>query len=226
MTARTKNRRPNQAPQKKSTPEKRSFPILGVVFGAVALLLVAAVVFSPEESIGSGGEYGEVTVTGDGLPPMPSGQSVVAADPAAGLVAPEVTGVDFDDSSVSISHDGTPKAIVFLAHWCSHCQAEVPRVQSWLDATGGVPGVEVMSVTTSASSGQPNWPPSSWIDREGWTPPNIRDDSDSTALRAFGGSSFPYWVFLNGDGTVAFRSAGQTEITTLQSVMQTLSATG
>ncbi len=226
MTTRTKKQRPKQASQKKSAPEKRSFPILGVVFGAVALLLIAAVVFSPEESIGSGGEYGEVTVSGDGLPPMPGGQSVVAADPAAGLVAPEITGVDFDDNTVGISHDGTPKAIVFLAHWCSHCQAEVPRVQSWLDSTGGVPGVEVMSVTTSASSGQPNWPPSSWIDREGWTPTNIRDDSDSTVLRAYGGSSFPYWVFLNGDGTVAFRTAGQTDVATLQSVMQTLSATG
>ena len=126
---------------------------MGVVFGAVALLLVAAIVLSGEDAIGSAGEYGEATVSGENLPTWEGNVSVVDAEPAFGLVAPEITGVDFDDSTVSISHDGTPKAIVFLAHWCDHCQAEVPRVQDWLDATGGVPGVEVMSVTTSANSG-------------------------------------------------------------------------
>lgn len=201
----------------------KSFPILGVVFGGIALLLVAAIVLSPDESIGSGGEYGEPSITGEALPPMEGGVSVVESDPAFGLVAPEITGQDFDDSTVSITHDGTPKAIVFLAHWCAHCQAEVPRVQAWLDSVGGVPGVEVMSVTTSATSGQPNWPPSSWLDREGWTSPNVRDDAESSALRAYGGNSFPYWVFLNGDGSVAFRRSGETDITTLQTIMETLS---
>jgi thiol-disulfide isomerase/thioredoxin len=137
-----------------------------------------------------------------------------------------LTGRDFDDAAVEIKHDGTPKAVVFLAHWCSHCQAEVPRVQAWLDTGGGVPGVEIMSVTTSANSAQANWPPSAWLDREGWTSPNIRDDSDSSALRAYGGNAFPYWVFLNGDGTVAHRQSGQTEVATLQAIMETLQATG
>ncbi len=217
MTAKTKK---TAAAKINST---KSFPVLGIVFGGIALLLVAAIVLSPEESIGSGGEYGEPTVSGSALPPMEGGVAVVEADEAIGVVAPEVDGQNFDDSTVSISHDGTPKAIVFLAHWCSHCQAEVPRVQSWLDATGGVAGVDVMSVTTSASSGQANWPPSSWMDRENWSPANIRDDADSSVLRAYGGSSFPYWVFLNGDGTVAFRRSGQTDITTLQTIMETLS---
>lgn len=202
---------------------KKSLPIVGIVFGGIALLLIAAIVFSPEEAIGSGGEYGDVAITGESLPAMEGGATIVEADPAVGLVAPEIVGQDFDDSTVSISNDGTAKAIVFLAHWCSHCQAEVPRVQAWLDATGGFDGVEVMSVTTSASSGQANWPPSSWMDRENWSSPNIRDDADSSALRAFGGSSFPYWVFLNSDGTVAMRVAGQTEIATLEAIMATLS---
>ncbi len=189
-------------------------------------MLVAAIVFSGEEPIGSGGEYGEPAVSGEALPAMAPGAAIVDADPANGLVAPELTGQDFDDGTVEINHDGTPKAIVFLAHWCQHCQAEVPRVQEWLDATGGVEGVDVYSVTTSASSGQPNWPPSSWLDREGWTSPNLRDDQNSSALRAYGGSSFPYWVFLNGDGTVALRVAGQTEIDTLQTIMESLQTAG
>jgi thiol-disulfide isomerase/thioredoxin len=226
MTAKTKKQGTRKPSVKNPPPQKKSFPVVGVVFGAVALLLIAAIVFSGEESIGSAGEYGDVSITGDSLPVWQGNVSVVEAEPAFGVVAPEISGQDFDDSTVSVNHDGTPKAIVFLAHWCNHCQAEVPRVQAWLDSTGGVPGVEVISVTSSASSGQPNWPPSAWLDRENWTSPNIRDDDDSAAFRAYGGTSFPYWVFLNGDGTVVSRIAGQTDIATLQTIMQTLGATG
>ena len=85
-------------------------------------------------------------------------------------------------------------------------------------------GVEMFSVTTSANSGQPNWPPSDWIEREGWTVPNIRDDSDSSAFGAYGGRSFPYWVFLNGDGSVAHRQAGRVGIADLQVIMNALAA--
>lgn len=225
MTTKTKKKGSDGPTQKSSAKQKKSFPVLPVVFVGIGALLVAAMLLSGEEPIGSAGEYGDVAISGDALPTWEGNASVVDAEPAFGLVAPEITGVDFDGSSVSINHDGTPKAIVFLAHWCSHCQAEVPRVQSWLDSTGGVPGVEVVSVTTAASSGQPNWPPSSWLDREDWTSPNIRDDSDRTAFAAYGGTSFPYWVFLNGDGTVAYRLAGETDIQTLQSIMGTLGAT-
>lgn len=221
MTTKTKKQGSPKGP-KKTEPAKRKIPVLGLAFGAVAVLLVAAIVFSSEEAIGSAGEFGDPTVTGEDLPPFASQTSVVSADAAAGLVAPEVSGQDFDDSTVEIKADGTPKAIVFLAHWCSHCRSEVPRVQAWLDAGGGVDGVEIMSVTTSSNSGQPNWPPSEWIENEGWTPPNIRDDSDSTVLRSFGGSAFPYWVFLNGDGTVAFRQSGETDVATLEAIMTTL----
>ncbi len=225
MTTKTRNKSARQKPGTKPQSSNRSTPILLIVFGVVAAALIAAIVLSSNEPIGSGGEYGEPTVAGTSLPAMAPGQSIIDADPANGQVAPEITGQDFDDGVVSITHDGTPKAVVFLAHWCSHCQEEVPRVQQWLEAGGGVEGVEIISVTTSASSGQPNWPPSSWLEREGWTSPNIRDDQESSALRAYGGSSFPYWVFLNGDGTVALRVAGQTNIETLESIMTTLAAT-
>ncbi len=224
MTTKTKNSRVK--PGTKTQQSDRKIPVLPIVFGLVAVLLVAAIVLSSEEPIGSGGEYGEPSITGSALPAMTPGASVVDSDPATGLVAPEISGQDFADNVVSLEHDGTPKAVVFLAHWCSHCQAEVPRVQSWLDSGGGVDGVEIMAVTTSASSGQANWPPSAWLDREGWTSPTIRDDQESSALNAYGGSSFPYWVFLNGDGTVAFRVAGETDIETLELIMRSLEPTG
>ncbi len=224
MTTKTKNTRKGQ-PAKTQAPSRRT-PILLIAFGVIAVLLVVAIVASSDEPIGSGGEYGDPVITGAALPSMPPSVSVVDADPATGVIAPEITGQDFDDSTVTLAHDGRPKAVVFVAHWCSHCQAEVPRVQAWLDGGGGVPGVDIISVTTSASSGQANWPPSRWLDREGWTSPNIRDNQDSDAFQAYGGTSFPYWVFLNGDGTVAARVAGQTGIDTLATVMQSLQPAG
>jgi thiol-disulfide isomerase/thioredoxin len=137
-----------------------------------------------------------------------------------------VTGHDFDGGTVSIGGEGTPTAIIFLAHWCSHCQAEVPLVQSWLDSGGGVEGVDFVSVTTSSSSGAQNWPPSEWLEREGWSAPNIRDDQTNSVLNAYGGSSFPYWVFLDGDGNVALRLAGEIDIATLELAMNNLADAG
>ena len=225
MTTKTKKTSPRTS-SKAQQQQQRKFPVLWVVFGAIAALLIAAIVFSGEESIGGAGQYGEVAISGEPLPEMEGVADVMPNDPALGVVAPEATGVDFDDSTVAIDHDGTPTAVVFLAHWCTFCQAEVPAVQAWLDSGGGVEGVEMVSVTTSATSGRPNWPPSEWFEREGWTTPNIRDDSDSSLLEAYGGRSFPYWVFLNGDGTVAHRQAGQIDIPLLESIMQRLGAAG
>ncbi len=225
MTAKSKKQNPAKGSKNAAASPKRKFPVVGLAFGGVALLLIAAIVLSPDETIGSGGEYGEPTITGDSVPPQAASGAPVADDPAFGVLAPELSGIDFDDSAVSLTHNGTPKAVVFLAHWCPHCQAEVPRVQAWLDATGGVEGVDVLAVSTSASSGQANWPPSDWLDRENWSVPTIRDNASSDALKAFGGAFFPYWIFLNGDGTVAYRQSGQTEIATLQAIMEDLLAT-
>ena len=35
------------------------------------------------------------------------------------------------------------------------------------------------------------------------------DSDDSTAARAFGLQSFPYWVAIDADGTVALRVSGE-----------------
>jgi thiol-disulfide isomerase/thioredoxin len=201
-------------------PPKKKFPILPVVFVGVALALIAAIVFSSNESINSGNETGEPELTGDALPPYDSGAEP-ANDGGVGAAAPAVTGEGFDGSPVSITpDDGTPRAVVFLAHWCPHCQAEVPRIQQWLDEGGGVEGVELMSVTTSVNSAQPNYPPSEWLEREGWTPENLLDSSDNEVYNAYGGGAFPFFVFIDGDGNVVRRASGELDIATLEAYMR------
>jgi len=207
-----------RAKAKQTGKGPRSVPIIAIVFGLIAVALIAAVVFGGGSSSQTT-EYGTVefdTV----LPPMPQSQTMDTS--ATGLVAPELKGQDFNGHEVTITNDGHAKAVVFLAHWCPHCQQEVPRVQQWLNETGGVPGVDLYSVATAINSARPNYPPSKWLEREGWTVPVIRDDENNSALIAYGAGGFPYWVFINADGTVALRTSGETTIDQLTTVLEGL----
>jgi thiol-disulfide isomerase/thioredoxin len=197
--------------------------IIAVVLGAgVVVLLVAAVLFGG----GIGGtavpveeELGSPQVEGS-LPPMPRETNVDSS--ATGLPAPTVVGNDYDGNTVTIENDGRPKAVVFLAHWCPHCQNEVPAVQQWLDDTGGVEGVDLYSVSTALNAQPGNYPPSEWLEEEGWTVPLIRDDVRSSVLVAHGDGGFPFWVFTNSDGTVALRVAGSIPINDLEGILRGL----
>ena len=192
----------------------RNTIIFAIIGGAVVAILIAAVLFG-----GSTEETGDPQVNG-ALPSMQTASS--SGDPAAGQPAPEVVGEDFDGSEVRIENDGTAKAIVFLAHWCPHCQREVPAVQSWVNATGGVEGVEIYSVATAINSARGNYPPSDWLESEGWTAPVVKDSSSSSVLAAYGNGGFPFWVFTNSDGSVALRVEGEIPIESLQAIMESL----
>ena len=60
-------------------------------------------------------EIRPVTVSGAPLPPIPeTGQDPVVAN---GMTMPDLVGASFDGTPVSITNDGRPKVILFLAHW-------------------------------------------------------------------------------------------------------------
>ena len=82
-----------------------------------------------------------------------------SGDAAVGLTIPTVGGSDFAGQPVSIALDGKPKVILFLAHWCGHCQAEVPVVQDWIEAGGAPDDVEIISVAAGIDPSLPNYPP-------------------------------------------------------------------
>lgn len=199
-------------------PRNMTGIIIALAGGLVVVLLIAAVLFGNTEV---GAEYGDPTVEGQGLPIMPPNQTIDAT--AAGLEYPSVTGQDFDGSTVTIANDdGRAKAIAFLAHWCPFCQQEVPLVQDWIDTTGGDPDVDIYTVSTSMNSGRDNFPPSAWLESEGWTSPVIRDDNENSVLLNFGAGGFPFWVFVNSDGTVAVRTAGLLETAQFVQILDTL----
>lgn len=161
-------------------------------------------------------------ITGAALPEFDYLNSDPAAvDPAVGMPAPEVRGSDFAGKQVAIANDGRPKVILFIAHWCPHCQREVPLIQAWVNS-GAVPsGVDLVSVATSIDSTRPNYPPDAWLAREGWTVPVIADPTNSVA-GAYGLPAFPYWVFVGPDGNVRARAVGELTVDSLKTVIDGL----
>lgn len=207
------NRPTNKRPR---APKKRGnavvFAVAGVVI-AVAAAMAVAFSGSDDASTSRALPPVQVTVTGDPLP-MLEGEP----DAAVGEVAPEVAGFDFEGEAVRIAADGTPKMVLFLAHWCPHCQREVPKVQKWLDANGMPVGVKLVSVSTSVTAERPNYPPQRWLKREGWTVPVIRDDESQVSL-GYGLSGFPFFVFLDGQNRVVERGSGELSIKEIEAAL-------
>jgi thiol-disulfide isomerase/thioredoxin len=153
-----------------------------------------------------------VTVTGTPLPKFaPDG-----ADPAVGQTIPELKGQSFDGSPVEVRNDGRAKLILFVAHWCPHCQREVPLLVDYLKSIALPGGVDLYTVSTNVTSKRPNYPPSAWLKKEGWTAKTLADSENQDAADAFGLSAFPYFVAVDGSGKVVARTSG--EITTDQFV--------
>ncbi|MSO78304.1 MAG: TlpA family protein disulfide reductase [Acidimicrobiia bacterium] len=130
-------------------------------------------------------------------------------DPAIGETPPTLVGEGFNGQPVTVEHGSAPRIVIFVAHWCPHCQAEVPEIVK-LAKNGKLDGVEVDTIATNTSADLPNYPPFKWLKREKWPfKPVMVDDKRSRALVAMGGNSFPYFVFVAADGTVAWRTSGE-----------------
>jgi cytochrome c biogenesis protein CcmG/thiol:disulfide interchange protein DsbE len=142
------------------------------------------------------------------------------ADPAVGQRVPAVRGFTFDGRPVRIGDAGHAQVIVFLAHWCPHCQREVPGLVAWLKSGGLPAGVELYGVATATRPDQPNYPPSAWLAREEWPAPVLADSADGKAAHALGLSAFPFFVFTNARGEVVSRWAGELPIPDVEQRIQ------
>lgn len=179
------------------------FVVVGVVF--VVALGIALLAASGDDGGGGDGDLlatAGITVTGGQLPPLPDGGD----DPAVGSAAPTLEGVSPRGEGTSVAFD-RPTLLAFMAHWCPHCQAELPELVE-LAGEGGLDDVEAVVVLTGTDSGAPNYPPGAWVDREGWTGRVLLDDERSSAASAFGLTSYPYLVLVDADGEVIARNAG------------------
>ena len=188
---------------------RRQMRLWAAVGGVVVVFAVVAVTSSlgGDASPTSSEQTQPVSVTEAALPVLPTS----GTDPAIGMTAPTLSGRSLGGERITIDpgSTGAPSAIWFVAHWCPHCQAEVPRIVSLAEA-GGVPeGIDVYAVSTSVDPAAPNYPPSAWLESAGWPFPSMADDDRDSAGRAYGLSSFPFLVMTDANGTVVGRHAGE-----------------
>ena len=198
--------------------------LLGIIGGVVglALVVVLAIAIAGEEPVDASIGFGDPVVTGDPLPIF----NPAAADPVVGLTAPSALGADWEDNEVKIEADGRAKIVVFLAHWCPHCQAEVPVVQTWLDEGNLPDDVDMYSVVTSTDRLRPNWPPQDWLEEEGWTVPALMDNEIGTVAVNYGMSGTPFYVVLDGDNNVIRRASGEIGTAGLNALVAEAQAAG
>ena len=176
----------------------------------IVLLAVIAVVASggddADDPVAAAAATRPVTVSGEPLPPLVD----AATDAAVGSVAPTLEGAAFDGSPLVIDPgDGRAKIVLFVAHWCPHCQREVPFLVRHLAEEPLPDDVELVTVSTAVDEKAPNHPPQAWLADEGWDHPVLADSADDAAADAFGLTSFPYFVAIGADGSVTARASGE-----------------
>ena len=181
----------------------KNFIIAGAVVLVLGLAIAIGVTLS-SEPVAAGLPEGEISVVGDYLPQY-AGEN--DDNVALGLAAPTFSAPDQNSEIFQLEKNGNSKALLFLAHWCPHCQREVPVVQRFIDSNGVPPGIDVIAVATSIDRGRDNYPPQEWLQREGWSETQIYD-LDREIGEAYGLNAFPYWVFLDKDLNVLARRTG------------------
>ncbi|MEC7827340.1 MAG: TlpA disulfide reductase family protein [Actinomycetota bacterium] len=164
----------------------------------------------------------ESVVSGMALDPFESTES----DPAVGRLAPSAFGLDLlTGKTVRVIPAGRPLVVAFFAHWCPHCQREVATLTEWLLANKLPGNVDLIAVSTFEAPERGNHPPKKWLSEEGWKHPVVADTSSQAIADAFGAMSVPYFVFIEADGTVAFRMSGNLGPDQLSVAMRRLAGT-
>lgn len=220
-SARPPKARPNTKTANASVP-RWLLPVL--LLGAAVVVLVVVLVTQQSSSDNSNPtsrvEVADVVqVTGTSLPDDRDAKP----DPAIGMAAPQLRGVDFEGSTVVAPPTG-PNVMVFLAHWCPHCQREVPVISKLRQSGAWPKSVGLTAVSTSVARERGNYPPSAWLQSAGWDAPVLVDTATRTAADAYGQVSFPYMVWIDATGKVVLRTSGEIPEATLLRMVNELGA--
>jgi thiol-disulfide isomerase/thioredoxin len=162
-----------------------------------------------------------VKVTGT---PLEAYDSTKSPDPAVGKDVPVLEGKNFAGDPITIDKSKGATMVVFLAHWCPHCNREVPRLLDWKHS-GQVPaGLNVVGVATAVDKNGVNYPPAQWFSDKGWEWPVMVDQSQGdhnagVAAEAYGATGWPYFVIFGADGKVKVRVSGEVQISELQKIV-------
>ena len=159
-------------------------------------------------------EYQKVSATGGLLAPLPES----GADTETGKSVAVLKGYDLQGRPVTIDPAGEGKAtmVVFLAHWCPHCNREIPVLNKWSES-GEVPnGLRVIGITTGSKADQANWPPSKWMTAMKWPFEVMADSEAQEAAAAYGVAGYPFIAFVGANGKITARTSGEVPVEQIQ----------
>jgi thiol-disulfide isomerase/thioredoxin len=194
-----------------SAPPAKRLSVVPLAIGAAIVVLAVGLAIalatgsdeSPDSDLAA---FAPVTVQGTNL----TGFTTTEGDPAVGQEAPLLVGETPEGTPIEVggSSAGEPTLIAFLAHWCPHCQAELPVLVD-LEEQGAFEGVRTVAVLTGTDEAAPNFPPAEWLQEEGWGGDVLLDDETMTAATAYGLADYPFLVMLDADGVVVARTSGE-----------------
>lgn len=215
MTTTSKKRKSAKAPPK---PAKRNWAFPAII-GAVVLVGVVIVVVA---SMGKSDSTSSDVVLAGGGPG--DAATVLTAEGSAerDQPAPSISGQDmYTGRQVSLAEmKGKPTLVTAWAHWCPHCQKELPIIQQLSKEEAG--NFNFLTVSTSAGS-QPASAqyatPATLMQTQGITMPSLRDDGTKGA-QALGVEGFPTLLMIDADGKVVGKASGELPKDQLLSFMQ------
>ena len=220
--AQAQRKKKQQQTQKKTTTQK-AVALLVVIVALAATIAIGLSSGTSAPSVDDGdsaiitGQFQEVTVQGTPLPTLQQSDN----DPTRNTPAPALSGYDFRGNPISINtpEDTRNTLLVFLAHWCPHCNEEVPKLIDWREK-GLIPdNLRVVGITTGSRNDAPNWPPSDWIEEKKWPFEVLADDEKQTAALAYGLNAYPFMAVVDADGNVRTRFSGVVEPTALTEII-------
>lgn len=191
----------------------RPFPTLAVVVAAVVAVVAVGILLAVVRGDDDDGD-GAADAPAFGPVSLVEGTELTsfeqtAGDAAVGATAPTVRARTPEGEATTVGGAGEePTLVVFLAHWCPHCQAEVPVLVDMAE-DGAFEGTRLVGILTGTNADAPNFPPVAWLEREGWPGEVLLDDDDFSAAAAYGLAGYPFMVVLDADGRVVARTSGE-----------------
>src|SRR5699024_914149 len=173
------------SPKKNTGPATKSSSLSWIpwvaVVAVVAVIGIVAVVMakgSAEDDAKEWDDGAPITVEGESLPALADSDE----DQAVGMQVPEISGTSvLDGEPLTLGDEGKGRIYVVTAHWCPHCQNEVPKIVEHIEDSPLPDDVELIGLTTRMDPSGSNYPPSDWLEREDWTFPTLIDDAKGTA---------------------------------------------
>lgn len=212
----TSKKRKGAKPAPKPAKRNWAFPaiIAAVILVGVAIVVIAAM--GKDDTTTS-----DVALAGGG---PGDAATVLTAEGTAeqGQPAPSISGQDmYTGRQVSLQEmKGKPTLVTAWAHWCPHCQKELPIIQQLSKEEAG--NFNFLTVSTSAGS-QPASAqyatPATLMQTQGITMPSLRDDGTKGA-QALGVEGFPTLLMVDENGIVVGKASGELPKDQLLSFMQ------